>query len=318
MLSTGLAADAASTPVSASASPASTTAARTALLEVGATSRTVVHAIDTYDRAAVAAAWLTRMAPLLDVPSGWTGSERHCDPGHPSDAAQQATLESINFARAMAGLDAVDLSDRLSRQAQQAALIMAANDALSHTPPSTWRCWSTTGAAAAGRSNLAWTSGVMNAGMSVKLYLDDRGDDNRAVGHRRWILDPWTTTMGNGLTSSTDALQVVGPTSDQRTDPAWVAWPTAGFFPSPLEPYGRWSLSSGSRSADFSHARVRVERGTTPLAVTRFAPESGYAQPTLVFQVAGVQSTGTYTVVVRGIRGAASTTHRYRVHLFRP
>jgi hypothetical protein len=124
--------------------------------------------------------------------------------------------------------------------------------------------------------------------------------------------------MGNGLTSSADALYVLGPSSDKNANPAWVAWPTAGWFPAPLQPHGRWSLSSGRSDTDFSHARVVVKRGTTRLKVTRFRPVSGYAQPTLVFHVGGVRSTGTYKVVVRGIRGAGPAVHRYRVRLFRP
>ena len=276
------------------------------------------HAIDTSDRAAVAEAWRTRMKPNLDVPAGWTGSESSCDAGHPSAEAQRATLESVNFARAMAHLDAVTFAGRLNREAQQAALIMAANDALSHDPPRAWKCWTQTGHDAAGHSNLAWTSGRMNAGRSIQLYLDDPGSGNHAAGHRRWVLNPWATTMGNGLTSSADALYVFGPTSAGNADPAWVAWPTAGWFPSPLQPRGRWSLSSGRAGTDFSHARVVVKRGSARLGVRRFAPERGYGQPTLVFQVRGVRATGTYTVVVRGIRGAGHSTHRYRVRLFRP
>ena len=94
----------------------------------------------------------------------------------------------------------------------------------------------------------------MNAGQSIQLYLDDPGAGNYAAGHRRWVLNPWATTMGNGLTSSADALYVFGPTSDGNADPAWVAWPTAGWFPSPLQPRGRWSLSSG-RAAPTSRTR---------------------------------------------------------------
>ncbi|GCD90705.1 hypothetical protein NLS1_27110 [Nocardioides sp. LS1] len=278
-------------------------------------------AIDTSSKASVRDAWNTRMAPNLDVESGWTGSTDDCTPGHPSDAAQQATLESVNFVRAMAGLDPVGFSGKLNRQAQAAALIMDANDALSHDPPSDWKCWTQTGHDAAGHSNIALTSGEMHAGQSVQLYMDDPGPGNHAAGHRRWVLNPYVDTMGNGLTAQANSLYVFGPTDDRNTNPAWVAWPTRGWFPGPLEPGGRWSLSSGDAAADFSHATVVVKRGTTTktrLKVTRFTPEVGYGQPTLVFQVAGVRATGTYTVVVRDIRGGGPARHRYVVRLFTP
>lgn len=72
--------------------------------------------IDASDRAEVADAWRSRMAPNLDVPSGWSGSVRGCIAGDPSDDAQRATLESINFVRAMAGLDPVAFSGAGAQQ----------------------------------------------------------------------------------------------------------------------------------------------------------------------------------------------------------
>ncbi|MCW2792034.1 MAG: hypothetical protein JWO76_1132 [Nocardioides sp.] len=276
------------------------------------------HEIDTSDKRAVAEAWRQRMASNTDVPSGWTGSVDGCKAGHPSSDAQEATLESVNFARAMAGLDAVDLDGSLSRKAQKAALIMTANDALSHDPPKDWRCWSKTGSDAAGRSNLAWTSGQLTAGESIELYLDDPGPGNRAAGHRRWVLNPFATAIGNGLTNTADALYVLGPTDSTATNPDWVPWPTAGWFPSPLQPRGRWSLSSGVAGADFSHATVRVTRGSDALPVTRYKTHDGYAQPTLVFQVGDARRTGSYRVVVRHIRGAATARHAWTVRLFKP
>lgn len=275
-------------------------------------------AIDTSDRAEVAEAWRSRMAPNLGVPSGWTGSVSGCVAGHPSADAQRATLESLNFVRAMAGLDAVAFSGALSSQAQQAALMMTANHALSHDPPRSWKCWSRTGADAAGRSNIGLTSGQMTAGRSIELYMDDAGSMNQAAGHRRWVLNPWATTMGNGLTTNANALYVMGQTSTHNANPAWVSWPTAGWFPTQLQPAGRWSLSSGRARADFRRATVTVTHAGARLPVKRFAPHNGYGQPTLVFQVRGVRQAGSYRVVVRHIRGTPSARHAWTVRLFRP
>jgi uncharacterized protein YkwD len=274
--------------------------------------------IDTSDKDEVSRAWRHRMAANAYVASGWSGSVHGCEAGRASNDAQDATLESVNFARAMAGLDAVGLDHALSREAQEAALIMSANSALSHDPSRSWHCWSRTGADAAGHSNLASTAGPMTAGQSVELYLDDAGSSNRDAGHRRWVLNPFATEIGNGLTATTDALYVVGPTDVEATNPDWVSWPTAGWFPGQLQPGGRWSLSSGASGADFSHATVRVQRGSQSLHVRRFRPRDGYGQPTLVFQVADAAETGGYRVVVRHIRGAAATRHAWTVRLFNP
>ena len=174
------------------------------------------------------------------------------------------------------------------------------------------------GAAAAGRSNLALSLPRMTAGGAVKLYLDDPGGSNTAVGHRRWVLNPAASVFGSGLTSTTHALYVVGPTDTTQADPAWVAWPSPGWFPLPLQPGGRWSLSSGDPDADFSHAGVTVRRGAERLEVTTYPPRNGYAKPTIVFDVRGAKRKGVYTVQVRNIRNTDRASRTYRVRLFKP
>lgn len=76
----------------------------------------------------------------------------------------------INYFRDMVGLRPVALDPALDAQAQQAALIMAANNALSHTPPSSWKCWNQTGSDAAAHSNLH--RGVQGA-EAIAGYMDD-------------------------------------------------------------------------------------------------------------------------------------------------
>jgi hypothetical protein len=56
----------------------------------------------------------------------------------------------------MAGVPAaVQFNSTLSRKAQRAALMMAANAALSHFPPTSWKCYAKDGAEAAASSNLS-------------------------------------------------------------------------------------------------------------------------------------------------------------------
>jgi hypothetical protein len=284
-------------------------------------------AIDSSSRAAVTRAYKTRFAANLDTPIGWSGSNRRCRAGHMSRRANAATLESINFVRAMGGLAPVSFNKRLSAKAQKAALIMSANvprtHFLTHDPPRSWRCWTRAGHDAAGRSNLAWSSPRITAGGAIEQYMDDAGPGNKAVGHRRWIMYPPILAMGNGMTSTSNALTVVGtPSRPTRPDPAWVSWPTAGWFPTPLEPNGRWSLSAGDSGARFAHAHVRVtDRSGDSLRVHRFRTELWVGEPTVVFHVRGLATHGAYTVTVRGIRlpgRSAPVRHSYVVRLFQP
>src|SRR3546814_12342301 len=71
------------------------------------------------------------------------------------------------------GLAPVPLSSTLNAGAQRAALIMSANGALSHHPTTSWKCYSSSGAAAAGKSNLALSYPSIKSGQIIDLYMDD-------------------------------------------------------------------------------------------------------------------------------------------------
>src|SRR5689334_23596358 len=46
--------------------------------------------------------------PTQSVPTGWTGgSIASCQPGQPSAAAQQATLDAVNYFRGLVGVEPV-------------------------------------------------------------------------------------------------------------------------------------------------------------------------------------------------------------------
>ena len=110
-------------------------------------------AIDTTDRNAVINAYSTRLAPALATPRApWNGSLETCDPGTTDAAYDAATLQAVNYFRAMSGRAAVANDPVWSAKATQAALVMSANRQLSHAPPSDWKCWSGAALEAAGRS----------------------------------------------------------------------------------------------------------------------------------------------------------------------
>jgi len=281
-------------------------------------------AVDTSSKSAVNAAYWSRYAPKYNVLVDWLGgSLLGCLPGLTTSTTNAATLSALNYVRSLAGLAPVSFSSSLNASAQRAALIMAANNALSHSPSSSWRCWSSSGAAAAGRSNLAIAYPSLRAGQIIDLYMDDKGDSNVAAGHRRWILNPFSTVMGSGTTDTANALTVIGPTSSTRPNPPYVGWPTAGYFPNALEPSGRWSLSAGSKSVSFQYAHVYAYNSSgVSIPVHKYAVHSGYAQPTVVWQMPSwIGKSGTYRIKVTGIKKAGysrSLTASYTVRLFTP
>ncbi|HEY6933776.1 MAG TPA: CAP domain-containing protein [Marmoricola sp.] len=279
-------------------------------------------ALPTGDRSAVNTAYWAMFARGLDVSTGWTGDLDGCRAGTTSAWSRWNTLRAINFVRRLGGLSPVRFGATLNARAQATALMMAANDQLSHYPTSSWRCYSRTGAQTAARSNLALAYPELTAAGLVQMYMDDPGSDNRAVGHRRWVLNPFATVMGSGSTGTANALQVIGPSNRWRPNPAYVSWPTRGWFPDTLEPHGRWSLSAGDSRADFSRARVHVHHAGRRVPVHRYAVQNGYAQPTLVWQMPrGLTRSGSYQVVVSNIHhkgSARRTSTRYQVRFFTP
>ncbi len=262
-------------------------------------------AVENNDRVAVVDGYRSRLVPALATPIGWTGSVAGCDPGAPSAAGQQATLDAVNYFRSMAGLDPVTFDEQFSAQAQQAALMMQAEGNVSHTPTSDWACRTEEGAAAAGRSNIVLGAGGADA---IALYMVDSGALNHAVGHRRWILNPQAKVLGSGSTSGANALWVFPSGEDgTATSPEWIPWPTAGYFPSQLEPRGRWSLSGSDRNLNFDAADVTVlGPAGQPMALTVWPAEDGYGPHTISWELVGVQQPTaendlSYAVTVDGI-----------------
>lgn len=253
----------------------------------------------------------------MRVSPGWTGRVAGCRAGTISTTARRAVLDLVNSYRRLAGLRAVSFAGTLSARAQRAALMMEAAGSLSHTPARDWPCWTSSGAYAARRSNLALSySGGLR---SVPMYFNDPGSINRAVGHRRWILDPRQTRIGVGQTRHANALYVVD-------DPSWswqsgaqpfTPWPPAGYFPVALEPHGRWSLSTARSGYDLRGARVVMYGPSGRLGLSTYR-ERGVVSWDLSARI-GRQAARdrTYTVTVSGIlrNGSAVSPLRYRVTL---
>lgn len=249
--------------------------------------------IDTSSWQSVYDAYQSKYVPATKVPINWTGNASTCSAGTQSAESLQKGADVLNFYRGMTGVGGVGLDPAFNSQAQQAALMMHANGQLNHYPPSTWKCYSTVGAETAGKSNLYGGPGytIKNAADSINAYMDDYGANNEAVGHRRWVLEPTTTTMGMGTTSSFNALKVVGTsTSTNYPNPAWITFPSEGYFPQQLLPTSkRWSLSS--EGVNFANASVTVkDMNGTLLPVKKLPVQNGYGPDTIAFEVSGVQN----------------------------
>ncbi|MEP6484371.1 MAG: hypothetical protein ABJB01_07970 [Rudaea sp.] len=289
--------------------------------------------VDIHSRYDVSLLYLGVYVPESSVTNGWSGSVATCNADATASAYQDATLERINVYRALAGLPGnVALFSGTTNQSgdQQAALMMVANKALSHTPPVNWLCYTAAGATAASNSNLTLGTGFnYNGPRAIAGYMDDSGGNNTAVGHRRWILYPTQAHMTTGDVDanagsagySSNALWVIGGAGARPSTPNGIAWPPRGYVPYQLLPStsNRWSLSI--QNADFTNASVSMTRNGVALAMPAIDPFEFNGQPngsfigdnTLVWEPTGVTYTKptadvVYHVSVSGIAGSGVPT----------
>ncbi|MDO4783596.1 MAG: CAP domain-containing protein [Propionibacteriaceae bacterium] len=263
-----------------------------------------------------------RLQELTNLPHDWSGNAEKCVAGTTAPGYDEATGEAINIVRAMAGLKPVKLSAKLNAKAREAALLMLANRTLTHTPTSDMKCFTANAKEAAGYSNLSYGPPGANA---ILAYMRDAWHNNAPVGHRRWLLRPETSVMGVASTAKTNVTYVIGG-GDGNPGRPWVAWPTAGYFPSQLVPdqnSRRWSLSAAAAwTYDFTAAKVSVkDESGRNVPLTVLTPVRGYAHDTIVWEmdpppaVKGAD-VATYTVRVSNIRkGSEVLSHSYQVKL---
>jgi hypothetical protein len=205
--------------------------------------------------AAVCERWNADRADLTEAT--WSGNAGSCDAGDMDAAGRARALTVLNLYRYLAGLPEVVDDRAADAVSQECALMMHANDTLSHTPPTSWRCYTADGAAAAGTSNIASGPAVM----AMDMYMQDWGNDT-TLGHRRWILSNTLGPVGIGSTSRYSCLQVIGGRGNAGV--TWQAWPPPGAFPfqavaaggyETLDQTG-WTIQSDT--VDLGRARVAV------------------------------------------------------------
>jgi hypothetical protein len=237
----------------------------------------------------------------------YKGSIENCEPGKLNAESQKIFLQRLNYFRRVAGVpDQCVLRESWNEKCQAAALMMTSNYSLSHFPPKDWSCYSADGVTGAGNSNLS----LGYSGVSALLgQLDDSGDNNYLVGHRRWILNPARKVFGHGSTEDAMALWALGgensdfdETIKKQYENQYVCWPPEYYFPSVLNTQ-RWSVSL--RGGDFSKATVKMYWGNSEIEVKILEYSPGYGLNTLVWEPQEPfhtwSSNNSYKVVVSNI-----------------
>ncbi len=184
-------------------------------------------------------AW--RMGHVENASPAWTAGPSMCDPGTMAPAAIDDTLRRVNMFRWLAGLGPVPHNGGAHDELMECAHMMSVNGRLSHNPPMSWSCYTSGGASAAGRSNIAL--GYRTPGSAINGYMGDRGTPS--LGHRRWILSPRLGSVEIGFAGRGQCLGVFDRSGSSDRD--WTAYPNQGFAPLETAQY-TWSFQVNSIS----------------------------------------------------------------------
>lgn len=215
----------------------------------------------------------------------WNGNVASCTPGDLTPQARANALKLINTYRFIADLPPVVTSATRDQSAQQCALMMDAANARSHTPDAGAPCYTSSGASAAGSSNISSGQAVR----SIDMYMSDFGNAT-TMGHRRWFLSNQLGPVGIGGTTGGSCHWVIGGsgTATKR----FMAWPPSGPVPltaiaiptvgatNSIDRTG-WTVQTYATADNLTNASVTVtDNGTNmPVTVTRSARTTAAATP---------------------------------------
>ena len=254
----------------------------------------------------------------------------NCQAGQLTSASTAAMLAQLNAIRALHQLPPVTYSAADEAGAQQSALMQAANDTLSHSPPTSWKCYTGAGATASGQSNLyGGFGGGLGFTTDDQILAGWLTETNNivadSVGHRRWLLYPFlgavsygrvvgaspTSTRADGV--ALKVFNVAGSGVANGALPAYVAYPFQDY---PAKYFTLGSLlnftviaspsvnSSANATVNFANAKVSVtQRGGGAMTVSKVTYDNvGYGLPNnLQWAVAGLQANTIYDVTITGV-----------------
>ncbi|HBS05411.1 MAG TPA: hypothetical protein DEA96_10620 [Leptospiraceae bacterium] len=211
-------------------------------------------------RHAVAQFYRDHYVPYGKVQNHWSGSTNGCRAGKNSPEYDEATLQTLKFYRAMAGVPTdISFAEKYNGMARATALMMEAKNDLSHGPGTNWPCYTSEGKSGAGSSNLCLGCVGPSA---IDAYVQDAGVEG--VGHRQWALHPQQKVLGTGSSARAHALYVFGDwrPEEEVEKIRSVAWPPEGFVPYRfgLDSGYPWSYTSFAPDGDLSRAKVQMSR----------------------------------------------------------
>lgn len=271
-----------------------------------------------------------------------------CSAGRIQSEEGRRVLEVVNEIRRLHGLGEVGWDPQAEEATQQAALMLALNRRLSHTPSADWVCHSPAGVQGAATSNLHLSVAPSefdprpSTDMVVGFLTDVRNRHAGDVGHRRWLLDPFLKrvafgrvglVLDGGVQVDAAALSVVSPVASQdgptrgNIHADHLAWPSGNYpqkyfhpdaylsFSAVVDPYER----AANMAVDYREAQVSLRRPdgrTLPVSQLRFDLQPVGLPNHLQFRAEGIEPDVEYEAVIQGVRvEGVARDYRYRFHI---
>jgi hypothetical protein len=248
--------------------------------------------------------WTTDRANLSE--GTWSGDVASCNAGDLSADARANALRLVNLYRWLEQLPPVVTDPTKDASDQACALMMRANNMISHMPDSTWTCYTADGANAAGSSNVSSGPAVS----SVDSYMIDPGNPT-TIGHRRWVLSNSLGPIGIGGTDRASCMWTLNGTG--KANKAWAAWPAPGMMPlaaiTPARGMGvdstGWSVQSDTINLANAQVTVMMDGASQPVTVTQLLANYG-SKYAIRFNPMGwtTQAGKTYSVSISGVTPA--------------
>ena len=257
-----------------------------------------------------------------------------CQPGELTQAAKDRALETMNQIRALHGLSAVQYSSRYDEQMQAASLIQAAAGYPGHFPDPSAQCYTTAGAEGSSTSNLSGGGTDIDPAAHMLSWTNDAGNIGHiaAVGHRRWLLNPFAPYMSYGQVNGFAAQKVLGfdeePTLLPQVEVEYVAFPYETYPFNLLGGDPPWSFSViedkrsiwGNQYTSFENARISVVRasdGVSLVITNRYTDTEAFGVPNLLsWQVEGWEYDTLYEVEISNVTLQSGVTRSYSYPVF--
>ncbi|MFO7869142.1 MAG: hypothetical protein R6U95_07580 [Bacteroidales bacterium] len=220
----------------------------------------------------------------------WNGSKLFCNQGVLKEKQLKAAEKRINFFRKLVGLHTITLIDSLNHKAQHAAFLILKNNKTSHYPTSDWKCYiKDYSRDAAGNSNIGFydyfdiQKDTINP---IDGFIEDYGNINIDVGHRRWILYSQLMNIGYGSTPKTEAVYILQENSSNKDSfPKYIAYPPNGYISEDLI-FPKFSFSIPEiNTVDFSKAEIKMYKDKKPLSIRKHYSKKLYGDPTIIWEV---------------------------------